>query len=250
MFVTDGNKIRPVRPTRYVRFSIGRVIMVKAASKMGVKKKTKPKVGSKSNEKIKSYFGVSVYKNTHADIKRLKDKFPTPVIHGTKIWDSSLLVMDYLENNPMEHKSRIMELGCGWGLLGIYCAKTFDAKVTGVDADANVFPFLQAHADLNDVKIKQKTRKFEDLKKTELARQDLIIGTDICFWDDLTDALLLTIKKSIKAGVKEIIIADPGRSPFMDLAKKCKKEFKGKCIEWEVNYPKVASGYLLIITNE
>jgi len=215
--------------------------MVKAA----LKAKAKPK----NNEKIKSYFGINVYKNTHSDIKYLKDKSPAPVIHGTKIWDSSLLVMDYLENNPIEHKSRVMELGCGWGLLGVYCAKTFGAKVTGVDADENVFPFLQAHASLNGVKIREKTCKFEGLKKSELKRQDLIVGTDICFWDELTDALLLTIKKSIKAGVKEIIIADPGRSPFMALAEKCKKEFKGKCIEWEVNYPKVVSGYLLIIKN-
>ena len=219
--------------------------MVRAA----LKTTDKPKIKRKSNEKIKSYFGVNVYKNTHSDIKRLKDKSPAPVIHGTKIWDSSLLVMDYLENNPIARKSRVMELGCGWGLLGVYCAKTFDAKVTGVDADENVFPFMQAHANLNGVSVRQKVCKFEGLKKPELKRQDLIVGTDICFWDELTDALFMTIQKSIKAGVKEIIIADPGRSPFMALAKKCKKEFKGKCIEWEVNYPKVASGYLLIIKN-
>ena len=45
----------------------------------------------------------------------------------------------------------MLELGCGWGLVGMACAKTFQAQVTGLDADAAVFPYLQLHAQRNEV---------------------------------------------------------------------------------------------------
>jgi cyclopropane fatty-acyl-phospholipid synthase-like methyltransferase len=47
----------------------------------------------------------------------------------------------------------VLELGCGWGLVGIACAKTFQAQVTGLDADAAVFPYLQLHAARNGVRL-------------------------------------------------------------------------------------------------
>ena len=205
------------------------------------------KLQKKYLEKVKTYYGVYAFKKNHPVIKALREEMPEPVIHGHKVWDSSLLIMDYLENNPVEKQSRIMELGCGWGVLSAYCAKTFDAKVIGVDADEHVFPFLDVHADLNGVEIKNKVCKFEKLKKSQLGKQDLIVGGDVCFWDELTEALYTTIKKSVKAGAGKIIIADPGRSPFFNLAKRCKKEFGAKKIEWDIYYPKRATGYLLII---
>ena len=46
-----------------------------------------------------------------------------------------------------------MEIGCGWGLLGIYCAKKYDSRVISVDLDAEVFPYLELHTRVNDVEI-------------------------------------------------------------------------------------------------
>ncbi len=39
------------------------------------------------------------------------------------------------------------------------------------------------------------------------------------------------INKAIQAGVPQIIIADPGRSPFLKLAKRCIKNFDAKLID-------------------
>ena len=63
-------------------------------------------------------------------------------------------------------KSKILEIGCGWGVTAIYCTKQFDAEVTGVDADPDVVPYLQTHAGLNEVHIKQLVKK-----------DDIIYGT-------------------------------------------------------------------------
>ena len=77
----------------------------------------------------------------------------------------------------------------------------------------------------------------------------MILGGDICFWNELIAPLYKLIKKSLKNGVKTIIIADPGRSPFLKLAKKCKKKFNAELIEVKLKDPVKEEGYLLIIKN-
>jgi len=80
-------------------------------------------------------------KNKH--IKKLKEN-GYPSIHGYKVWKSSFLIMDYLDHHPIKRRSRVIELGSGWGLLSIYINKTFYAEVTAVDADKNVFPCMSS----------------------------------------------------------------------------------------------------------
>jgi len=195
----------------------------------------------------KTVRGLTVYKNKSMAITRLLDLNDDPEIHGNKIWSSSFFIIDYLNANPPKKKANIMEVGCGWGILSIYCAKKFNAQLIGVDADKNVFPFLKLHAKANGVKIKKKVSRFEKLKRKTLAKQDLIVGGDICFWKELIDPLYKMIRKAVKEGGSRIIIADPGRSPFLKLAKRCKKKFDAELIEVGINEPQVKQGYILII---
>jgi predicted nicotinamide N-methyase len=195
----------------------------------------------------KTVRGLTVYKNKSKAVTSLLELNDDPEIHGHKIWYSSFFVMDYLSANPPAKKANIMEIGCGWGLLSIYCAKKFQANLTGVDADKNVFPFLKLHAKANGVKIKRNNSRFENLKRNTLAKQDLILGADICFWKELVEPLYKMINKSIQAGVPRIIIADPGRSPFLKLAKRCIKNFDADLIEVKISKPNKKEGYLLII---
>jgi predicted nicotinamide N-methyase len=197
----------------------------------------------------KTVRGLTVFKNKSKEIKKLLDLNNDPEIHGHKIWYSSFFIIDYLDANPPKKKSNIMEVGCGWGILSIYCAKNFKAQVTGVDADENVFPFLKLHARANGVKVKKSIARYENLKRNTLAKQDLIVGGDICFWKELVDPLYKMINKAVKAGVPRIIIADPGRSPFLKLAKRCVKHFDAELIEVDISKPRKKEGYLLIIEN-
>ncbi|MEX1033496.1 MAG: methyltransferase domain-containing protein [Cellvibrionaceae bacterium] len=193
--------------------------------------------------------GVFVFKNKHPVMKRLRKGIPGPEIHGDKIWPSSYFIMDYLEQNPLAEKARVMEIGCGWGLLSIYCASRFGAKVTGVDADENVFPYLKVHAALNEVKVKTKQCRFENIKRNALAKQDLVAGGDICFWDELVDPLYKVIMRACKEEVGTIVIADPGRGPFLKLAERCEKKFGAELLPWSVAKPRKTEGYLLVINN-
>lgn len=142
-----------------------------------------------------------------------------------------------------------MELGCGWGLAGIYCAKKHDAVVTGIDADPDVFPFLQLHCEVNNVKIETIKRNFDRLTVAGLSRTDVLIGADICFWDNMYDPLRRLIHRALRAGVKLILISDPVRSPFEELGDYCVEKFGGQVLDWEVKSPRPILGQILKISS-
>ena len=198
---------------------------------------------------IRQAYGVKFLQSQHKDIRRLKRSSSEPSIHGNKFWGSSYLIMDYLQKNPIQPASRVMELGCGWGLASIYCAKKFQAQVTAVDADDAVFPYLQLHAEHNKVQIQTLKSYFEKITVKQLSQYDVLIGADICFWDELADVVFNLVKRAIKAGVKKIIISDPERPPFFTLSERCIDKFHAELEPWSVNKPRRASGCLLIIEN-
>lgn len=155
--------------------------------------------------------------------------------------------MDYLSKSPPGLGAKVIDIGCGWGLSGIYCAKVFDAQVTGVDADSDVFPYLQTHARINGVKIKTLTQRFEYLTATDLEGFDLLIGSEICFWDSMEDSMFELIKQAKDLAIDKIVLADPGRRSFMNLAKRCKHAFDAQLLEWYVTEPKWTYGHILLV---
>ena len=201
---------------------------------------------AKDRKTTRQAYGITVLKAADKRIRQLK-KDHEPSIHGNKFWSSSWVVMDYLEHQGLPPKSRVMEVGCGWGLAGIYCARRYRAKVVGLDADEAVFPYLQLHAQLNEVEVETVCRKFEELGELELAAQDVILGADICFWDELIEPLFGMIEKALGAGVQQLLIADPGRPPFNEMSDRCVAAFDAEVKEWEVEAPVNARAYLLIV---
>ena len=132
-------------------------------------------------------------------------------------------------------------------MLSIFCAKHFDANVTATDADPNVFPFLETHNLLNDVEVETVVARYEELKIKDLKGFDYVLGGDICFWDELVDPLYSLVKKAVKAKVGTIIIADPGRPPFLELARRCAKDFGGELLDGDISKPRKVTGNLLVI---
>ena len=201
----------------------------------------------KSKATERRAYGVTILKSSHSRIRGLKVDHE-PEIHGDKFWNSSFLIMDYLQHQGLPKKPKVMEGGCGGGLAASYCAKEHGAEVTGVDADSKVFPYLHLHAEVNEVAVRTRRSLFQDLKKKHLAGLDLVIGADICFWDEMVDPLYRLIRKAVKARVGQVIVADPGRPPFDKVCEKAEKKLGGEVKEWKIDDGSVkTSGWLLIV---
>lgn len=193
-------------------------------------------------------FGLVVRKNNHKDMRALKKQVGKATIHGNKFWKSTSLMIDYLNNFPPEEGMRILEIGCGWGISGIYCAKRFGAKVTGLDADDSVFPYLNYHAELNGVSVDTVKLRYEKITKAMLSEYDMLIASDICFWDEMTQALINLNRRCYQAGIKRVVMTDPGREPFREMAMECAHTYDAFYENWSVPHPYNTSGLVLDIS--
>ena len=125
--------------------------------------------------------GLTVLSSSDPRMRALRRAGHVAEIHGNKAWKASFLLMEHLKRHPLPEGARVLELGCGWGLLGMFCAKRFGSRVHGIDADAHVLPYLQLHADLNGVTLTAERRRFDQLTTAFLGDFDAIVGADICF---------------------------------------------------------------------
>ena len=132
--------------------------------------------------------GIRVFRSRHKAIRQLK-RHHSPSLHGFRVWPSSWLLMDYFKRSRVICDSRILDIGCGWGLAGIYCAKNHNAIVTCVDSDSAVFPYVHLHADINNVTVTTMETGFEELKGINMKDFEIMVGADICFWDNMVESL-------------------------------------------------------------
>jgi predicted nicotinamide N-methyase len=190
-------------------------------------------------------YGIWLYHEKSSQIKRIK-KQVSPSVHGDKHWSSSYVLMDYFSVNPLRKKTRVLDVGCGWGPTSIFLANN-GCEVTGLDVDEDVFAFLYAQAELNDVRVATRQGAMSSMRKADLAKYDVIVGGDICFWNDLTDEWFAMLKRAATAGVKKLVLADPGRSPFYKLIDKCIERWPVQVLSWYSLEPKRFSGTLLVV---
>lgn len=200
----------------------------------------------KLKKEINAY-GIKVLLSPHPAIRQLKRQF-RPNSHGNRFWWSSWLLMDYFKRNSLPRGSRVLEVGCGWGLLSIYCAKKYKTVATGTDIDRNVLPYGIFHAEINNVNVDFIQKGFEQLTIKDLENYDVILGADICFWDDMTGLLKKLILRAKRAGVKQVFISDPIRSPFESLCEYFIEKREGEVLDWIAPEPREILGQILKIS--
>ncbi len=203
-----------------------------------------------SDSMLRRFRGVVMPYAGHSSIRAVKRAGHEPSIHGTKLWKSSCLIIDYLKKNPPKRRKRVLDAGCGWGITGIWCAKHWDSKVISMDADAAVFPYLDAVAELNGVSTKSWVQRFEKVRKKDLEKVDILFGGDICFWDELVKPVGKMIDRAIDAGVGTIVIGDPERPTFHEMAERTIAKHGGEVLDWRLTGAVKATGALLVIHND
>ena len=204
----------------------------------------------KSDQHLRRFKGVVMPYAAHSSIRAVKRAGHDPSIHGTKLWKSSCLIIDYLKKHPPKRRGKILDAGCGWGITGIWCAKHWDANVTSMDADPAVFPYLEAVARLNGVSTTPWVQRFEKVRKKDLEDVDILFGGDICFWDELVKPVGQIINRAIDAGVGTIVIGDPERPTFHEMAERAIQTHGGELLDWRISGPVKATGALLVIHND
>ena len=196
---------------------------------------------------IKAY-GLRLLLSRHSEIAKLKRKY-TPSVHGNKSWSTSWVLIDHIRKTPLKYGLKILEIGCGWGMTGIFCAKKFDAAVTAADIDPDIYPYLDLHAKINKVNVEFLNKGFDKISSRRLQDVDMIIGSDICFWDNLIDPLRRLIHRARRASVGRILIADPGRPTFDSLVESLAPKRGVEVIDHEIKKPRRMSGKILHITH-
>jgi predicted nicotinamide N-methyase len=196
---------------------------------------------------IRSVHGVQIMQRRHRIIRALEKAAPRPLVFGTQVWRSSFTMMSYLETQPITRSARVVEVGCGWGLVGIFCAKRFGARVLLTDVDKRVFPYARAHGALNDVHVTIEHIRMERLSNNRLGDTDVILGSDICFWPELGTALRGLVARALDRGVRRVVLADPGRSTFLRLADYCQARFPSELMLWPTETRTKTETYLLVV---
>jgi predicted nicotinamide N-methyase len=201
---------------------------------------------NKKNRNEISRHGLTVLKPHHSLIRHLK-RLHEPSTYGNRVWETSWMLIDYIKQAGLPNDLNVLEIGCGWGLPGIYCAKSHKAMVTCLDKDSAVFPFLELHAEVNHVNITTLNEGFEWLTVDNLSGFDVLFGAEICFWDEMAPQLKILIQTARLAGVRLILIADPGRPPFKVLEKHCLEHYNQGAIHWRIRRPYEFAGRILRI---
>lgn len=194
------------------------------------------------------YKGLKVLKASHPEVRKIKRQQSGHSAHGNKVWRSSFVMLDYLETHPLKDNSRALEIGCGWGLAGLYLSKFQNIDVKGIDIDPSVKPYFDLQNKINGCELNFDACSFESLSQQTLSEYQYVIGTDICFWDELTQPLFDLIQKSKTAGIQKILIADPGRPPFWALAERCADKLGSEVITRRIDQPWKSEKYILVIT--
>ena len=197
-----------------------------------------------------SFEGVKALKAADPEVQRLKRQGVYPSAHGNKVWRSSFVLMDFFLSYPIPEGSRVIDAGCGWGLSGIFLAKQFKAQVLACDIDQDVAPFLEVQAELNRVDeglIEFQKKSFQQLSKRDMQGVYTLIGADICFWDELTPVIFNMIRRARQAGVERVVIADPGRPPFWELADRCAEKLGGEVVTRTIYEPIKTTKQLLVV---
>jgi predicted nicotinamide N-methyase len=100
---------------------------------------------------------------------------------------------------------------------------------------------------VNQCEINFQAGSFENLSLSELSAYDLMIAADICFWDEMIDPLLDLFSSALSAGVKRIVIADPGRPPFWLLCEHAVETLNAEIVTRRIYEPWRTEKFILVI---
>ena len=184
---------------------------------------------------MKKIHNIKIPLSSDPVIKRIKRKNNKPISHGNKVWNSSLTIIDFLSRYNLDNINTAIDIGCGWGVVLAYLQKR-GLDCGGIDIDESMQEYVDVVNAINKTKAEVIYMDYTELPKKAFEQIDLIIGCDICYWENHVDNIVQLIKKS----KGPTLIADPGRDTFWELTDKV----EGNLHVVKLNKPRKVHGYV------
>lgn len=145
----------------------------------------------------------------HSGLMRLAEADPDfEPPYWSRPWGGGLVLARHVLDHPaVVAERRVMDLGCGSGLLAIAAALAGAAEVVAVDIDPYAITAARLNAAANGVALSYQQA---DLTREAPPDVDLILVGDLFYARGLARRVEAFVRRCQSAGV-EVLIGDPGR---------------------------------------
>ena len=130
------------------------------------------------------------------------------------LWPAARVLAEELVTRDLK-SARVLELGCGLALPGLV-AGAMGADVTVTDAHPDVERFLALNQTLNPSIKRLRYLPIDWRSPAHVGEYSIICGSDILYDKDHAEGVAAFCARH-KAGLKEVIITDPGRPYAKDV---------------------------------
>jgi len=154
----------------------------------------------------------------HIDAESPLNDFPL----WAKVWEASWVLADFLAGLPPDPEKRLIEIGCGLGLVGVVAA-SFGHKVVMTEHNAKALAFAKANAALN---------RCSDMEILDLdwnspaiyGRFDYVVGSEIVYHEKDFEPLKNLFERLMKPE-GEVILCEGVRRSSLDFFKEMQDRF-------------------------
>ena len=152
----------------------------------------------KIGDKVLKTLQIREFEEHLAELIELKAAGLMDLPYWAKVWDSSLLLAYFLGRQPVVLGRRMLEIGAGLGIVGIYAALC-GHQVTITDVNEDALQFARANVLLNHVQHVE-VNKLDWNDSTFEETYDVIVGSEIVYDRESYPALVEFLRRSLAPG--------------------------------------------------
>lgn len=152
----------------------------------------------KIGEKVLKILQIQEFEEHVAELIEVKAAGLMDLPYWAKVWDSSLLLAYFMGKQPVVLGRRILEIGAGVGVVGIYAALC-GHRVTVTDNNDDALRFARANALMNDAQ-QVEVLKLDWNDPTFSETYDVIVGSEIVYERESYPALVQFLRRTLAPG--------------------------------------------------
>ncbi len=146
-----------------------------------------------------------------------------------KVWPGTFVLETCLRKRLVCEGKRLLELGCGTGLLSLLCARLGFSSVTASDVEEGALLFARANVLKNGLKDRIAVEKVDVTAPGKNPRLpepfDIVAASELLYLDELHSPLLNFLSRHLAEDGKAVFCTDMARRK-PHFAKKAAKKFK------------------------